>query len=460
MTRMPADNPQPSRRAMQALIQGVTTFDLAFAAVCLGAALLVYLAGAPPEIALIVGLAPFIGRHLYLLYRLSSLIGRHHRFTPPFPRGSWGRVFQAIAHYQQAIRRRRRRQLRFAHRFREAANSIPDALVILDKGHRIEWANASAPYLLDIYWPRDEGRLFTEVLAHPGLGALIDRADYGRPHDLSPPHNRALMLSFRISPFGGRKSQRLVVARDITAIYHLNMIRRDFVANASHELRTPLTVITGFLENLSYSPDTPASHQRPYELMVCQASRMRSIVEDLLTLSRLEMDDRTEQIGPVDIPEEIRTITHEAEALSEGRHKISLDVDQNLLVQGNLVELRSALSNLIYNAIKHTPAGSHVRIAWHREEAQPVFTVTDDGEGIAAEHIPRLTERFYRIDKGRSRASGGTGLGLAIVNHVLNRHEARLIIASEPGKGSTFTCRFPAASGLTRMENLKIDAGL
>jgi two-component system phosphate regulon sensor histidine kinase PhoR len=194
--------------------------------------------------------------------------------------------------------------------------------------------------------------------------------------------------------------------------------------------------------------------------MVCQASRMRSIVEDLLTLSRLEMDDRTEQIGPVDIPAEIRTITHEAEALSEGRHKISLDVDQNLLVQGNLVELRSALSNLIYNAIKHTPAGSHVRIAWHREEAQPVFTVTDDGEGIAAEHIPRLTERFYRIDKGRSRASGGTGLGLAIVNHVLNRHEARLIIASEPGKGSTFTCRFPAASGLTRLENQKIDAGL
>jgi two-component system phosphate regulon sensor histidine kinase PhoR len=293
------------------------------------------------------------------------------------------------------------------------------------------------------------------MLSNLQLEEFIDAGDYSRPLEIAPDHNRAIMLSLRITPFGERKRQRLIVARDVTTVYHLNMIRRDFVANASHELRTPLTVLTGFLETLSDSELTPEAHKRPIELMVNQSERMRSIVEDLLMLSRLEMDDRSEDIGPVDIPKELELIIDEAEALSEKCHEFKADIDRDLLVLGNQLELRSAFSNLVFNAVTHTPPGTRVHIEWHRKGFTPVFSVTDDGEGIAQQHIPRLTERFYRIDKARSRASGGTGLGLAIVNHVLNRHSARLFIASELGRGSTFTCRFPKSSAICRGEHPK-----
>jgi two-component system phosphate regulon sensor histidine kinase PhoR len=258
------------------------------------------------------------------------------------------------------------------------------------------------------------------------------------------------MLSLRITPFGERKRQRLVVARDITKVYHLNMIRRDFVANASHELRTPLTVIAGFLENLVDSQETPERHRRPLQLMSNQTERMRSIVEDLLTLSRLEMDDLSTEAVPVDVPEELALILHEARALSDGRHHFSVDIDPGLLILGNPMELRSAFSNLIYNAVNHTPAGTQIQVVWKADRRAVLFAVQDDGAGVAPEHIPRLTERFYRVDKARSRASGGTGLGLAIVKHVLNRHDARLIVVSEAGEGAVFTCRFPASRRVAR----------
>jgi two-component system phosphate regulon sensor histidine kinase PhoR len=391
---------------------------------------------------------PYLGRNLYYLLQLAKLIRRRHRLAPPFPRGLWGEVYRAIAQYQARRRKWRKRQVRFTRRFREAANSVPDALVILDRTQRIEWANPAAAALLDVQWPRDDGRPLTEVLKQPELAALIEAGDYSRPTDFAPLHNRTLMLALRVTPFGERKRQRLVVARDSTKIYHLNLIRRDFVANASHELRTPLTVVAGFLENLANAPNTPPTHRRPLELMRKQSERMRTIIEDLLTLSRLEMDDHSANLTPVDVPEELRLILNEANALSAGAHRFDVDIDPELMLMGNAVELRSAFSNLIYNAVKHTPAGSRVRVSWHQGPQGPTFYVEDDGEGIAPEHIPRLTERFYRVDKARSRDSGGTGLGLAIVKHVMNRHDARLVIASESGRGSTFSCRFPAGSGI------------
>ncbi len=393
-------------------------------------------------------LLPYLGRNLYHLLDLFQLIRRRHRLAPPFPIGLWGEVYRTIAQYQARQRKWRKRQIRFTRRFREAANSVPDALVILDRLQRIEWANPAAATLLDLQWPRDDGRPLTEVLGRPELADLLDTGDYGRPTDFSPRHNRALMLSLRITPFGERRRQRLVVARDATKVFHLNMIRRDFVANASHELRTPLTVITGFLENLADSPATPEAHRRPLELMRRQGERMRTIIEDLLTLSRLEMDEHPAALGPVDVAEELRLILHEANALSAGAHRFEVTIDPELMLLGNGAELRSAFSNLIYNAVKHTPPGSRVRVTWRQDDQGPIFSVQDDGEGIAAQHIPRLTERFYRVDKARSRDSGGTGLGLAIVKHVLNRHDARLLIASEPGHGSTFSCRFPPGSGV------------
>ncbi|MBK1720367.1 phosphate regulon sensor histidine kinase PhoR [Thiocystis violacea] len=408
--------------------------------------------GASPAWVWPLALLPYLLRQLYLLIRLALMIRRQHRLAPPFPRGLWGDVYRRIARYQQRGRKSRKRQIRFTRRFREAANAVPDALVILDKQHRIDWANPAAARLIHVHWPQDDGRPFSDVLPHPDLESFIDAGEYMRPMDIAPEHNRAIMLSLRITPFGDRKKQRLVVGRDITKIYHLNMIRRDFVANASHELRTPLTVIAGFLETLVDAPDTPANHRRPLSLMRHQTERMCSIIEDLLTLSRLEMHDSPEEQESVDVPDEIHLILQEAQALSQARHRFETQVDEDLLLLGNQPELRSAFSNLVFNAVKHTPEGTRIRIGWRQDEDGPGFTVEDDGPGIAPEHLPRLTERFYRVDRARSRESGGTGLGLAIVKHVLNRHEARLEVASEVGRGALFACRFPPRRALERQE--------
>lgn len=410
--------------------------------------LLLHLFGLPWWIVWPAVLLPYLGRNLYYLLHLTTLIRRRHRLAPPFPRGLWGEIYRTIAQYQARRRKWRKRQVRFTRRFREAANAVPDALVVLDRLQRIEWANPAAAALLDVHWPRDDGRPLTEVLGHPALAPLIEAGDYSQPTNFAPLHNRALMLAVRVTPFGERKRQRLVVARDTTKVYHLNMIRRDFVANASHELRTPLTVIAGFLENLAGASTTPSTHRRPLELMRKQSERMRTIIEDLLTLSRLEMDEHPADLTAVDVPEELRLILNEAHALSAGAHRFEVKIDPELMLLGNALELRSAFSNLIYNAVKHTRPGTLVRVTWRREPQGPILSVQDDGEGIAPEHVPRLTERFYRVDKARSRESGGTGLGLAIVKHVLNRHDARLVIASEPGRGSTFACCFPPDSGI------------
>ena len=425
-------------------------FELAALAItlALGAALVLF-GMAPAWVWPLVPL-PYLMRHLYHLVRLTHLIRRRQRLSPPFPRGLWGEVYGSLARYQQRGRKGRKRQVRFTRRFRQAADAVPDGLVILDKLQRIEWANPAAAPLLDVHWPRDEGRRLSELLAQPDLTPFIEVGEYLRPLEITPEHNRALMVSLRIAPFGEHKGERLVVARDITKLYHLNMIRRDFVANASHELRTPLTVIAGFLENLADAPATPVNPRRPLTLMQHQAKRMRSIIDDLLTLSRLEMDGQDTAQGPVDVAAELEPIVHEALALSDGRHRIECSVDPELLLIGNQVELRSAFSNLIYNAVRHTAPGTRICVRWALDADGALFSVADDGEGIAPEHLPRLTERFYRVDQGRSRAAGGTGLGLAIVKHVLNRHEANLLIASTLGKGSRFTCQFPPGRALVR----------
>lgn len=427
-------------------------FEVWLLLVLLALALLLLWLGLDPILAVLLAILPYLGHNLFYLGRLTLLIHRRHRMAPPFPRGLWGVIYRSVARHQQSGRKRRKRQVRFIRRFREAAISVPDALVILDRHQRIEWANPIAAELMNVHWPRDEGSYLTKLLPHDRLREFLAADEYLRPIELAPEHNRALTLLVRITPFGERKRQRLVVGRDITKVFHLNLIRRDFVANTSHELRTPLTVISGFLENLMDSPLTPENHRRPLQLMSSQAERMRSIIEDLLTLSRLEMEDVTTWSEPIDVPKMLRLILDEAGLLDAGEHKLVEDIAPDLLLKGNRLELRSAFSNLVFNAVIHTPSGSRVRVTWREDEDGPRFAVKDNGEGIAREHIPRLTERFYRVDKARSRTSGGTGLGLAIVKHVLNRHDARLTIESEPGRGSTFTCRFPMGIGLERSE--------
>lgn len=448
-------SPEPLGTKADSQREGIArplAFELSFALLPAAAGLALALLGLAPLWIGILALVPALARNLYYLFTLSRLIRRQHRLAPPFPRGLWGEIYRSVARYQQRSRKSRKRQIRFTRRFREAANAVPDALVILDKHHRVEWANPAAVKLMNLCWPEADGHLFTDILTNPGLNDLIDAGDYTRPLELAPEHNRAMMLSVRSTPFGERKRQRLVVGRDITKIYHLNMIRRDFVANASHELRTPLTVISGFLESLQDAPGTPVTHRRPLTLMRNQTDRMCSIIEDLLTLSRLEMNDRPDEQESVDIPDEIHLIIQEAQALSGGRHTIRAIVDEELLLLGSQPELRSAFSNLVFNAVKHTPESAHIGIRWENDDSGPRFTVEDDGPGIPPEHLPRLTERFYRVDRARSRESGGTGLGLAIVKHVLNRHEARLSISSELGRGAIFSCTFPEHRALVRRE--------
>jgi two-component system phosphate regulon sensor histidine kinase PhoR len=439
---------------------GVVGFELALLAIGVAALALLRLAGLPLTTALLVVLALYLLRHVVLLWRLARFIQRQHRLAPPFPAGLWGEVYRAVGRYQQRGRKGRKRQIRFQRRFREAANSVPDALVVLNKSQQIEWANPAAATLLGVRWPGDEGRVLTEVFEQTDLAEYLDGGDYNRPLEVAAEHNQSIMLSIRVAPFGERKRQRLVVGRDITKVFHLNVIRRDFVANASHELRTPLTVIAGFVENLLSSGLTPEPHRRPLSLMEKQTNRMRSIIEDLLTLSRLEMQDSASSLTPVDMPHEIEQVVADARTLSAGRHDIALDVDADLMLIGNDSELRSAVANLVFNAVKHTPPGSHAHISWRDEPGGPVLRVSDDGPGIAPEHVPRITERFYRVDKARSRASGGTGLGLAIVKHALHLHDAELSIASDPGRGSSFTCRFPAASRLRREEAGELSGAL
>jgi two-component system phosphate regulon sensor histidine kinase PhoR len=375
---------------------------------------------------------------------LVALIRRHRRLSEPFPRGLWGEIYRDLARLQSRSRKRKRGLARFAARFREAAAAVPDALVLLDSQQRIDWCNPAARSLLGIAWPEDDGRPVSQISLYPLIQDLIEAADYGRALECVCPENEALVLSVHIAPFGGKKKQRLIVGRDVTKVYHLNQIRRDFVANVSHELRTPLTVISGFLENMLGEESPDRLGRRPLELMQHQTRRMQTLTEDLLALSRLELDEKASDLARLDVAALAEQALTDARVLSASRaHRFELDADRSLLLQANEGELRSVLANLLFNAVIHTPAGTRVSVFWGREDLGAILSVTDDGPGIHAEHIPRLTERFYRVDKGRSRQSGGTGLGLAIVKHVLSRHGAELRIASREGEGSTFSCHFP-----------------
>jgi two-component system, OmpR family, phosphate regulon sensor histidine kinase PhoR len=396
------------------------------------------------QIVLLLGILVYLVKHGYLFTVLANRIVQGQQINYPYPLGLWGLIYQELDKQRNRSRKRKRTLNRYTNRFRKVASAIPDAYVLLDKSTRVEWANLAARHLLQVNWPRDEGVELTKLVANPELTEYMETSDYSRSLEFPSPLNKAIILSLRITPFGSKKNQRLVVTRNITDLYNLNQARRDFVSNVSHELRTPLTVITGFLENLSDNNPQPFQ-ERPFALMLQQAERMNTIIGDLLTLSKLEMGVKPSGDLPVPVPELIAGIIDQAGALAEqkGGYRLEHSVDKDLWLVGNADELQSAFSNLIFNAIIHTPPKTRIQIDWRREEEKAVFTISDSGPGIPERHIPRLTERFYRVDKGRSRQSGGTGLGLAIVKHIINRHEGELIISSKEGYGSQFTCQFP-----------------
>jgi two-component system phosphate regulon sensor histidine kinase PhoR len=335
---------------------------------------------------------------------------------------------------------RRRRLVAQLHNVRDAADALPDAIVLLDRQGKARWFNAAATRLLGLH-QRQIGQPLAEQLAGSELGAWLQTDMQQAATDMPVPADASLRLSATIMPFGSQL--RLLLARDISTLSRLEQVRRDFVANVSHELRTPLTVIHGYLELLDPA-DVPELAPVLGEMRM-QSQRMRQIVEDLLTLSRLEASE-TLPDEEVDVVPLLETLRHEAEALSRGRHRITVEAGSAVRLRGSIHHLHSAFSNLVSNAVRYTPSGGEIAIGWQQNaDGTATFSVRDNGLGISAEHLVRLAERFYRVSSSRSRESGGTGLGLSIVKHVLNLHQGRLVIESEPGQGSTFSCVIDAS---------------
>jgi len=368
--------------------------------------------------------------------------------TVPEGWGVWDEVF---ADLYRMLRRQNQSESRLTatlHDLQQASAAMPDGMVILDANDRIEWCNPKAEEHLGLDRTHDIGQQITYIVRQPRFSEYLHAQSFGDPLVLRQSRGRDFILSVQLVPYGDR--QKLVISRDITDLERVETMRRDFIANVSHELRTPLTVLGGFLETISdMKAGDSALIRRSLPLMMDQARRMQHLVEDLLTLSRLESSTSPHREMPVDVPALVRSLYRDACALSGGRHRVTLELASEEWINGAEDELRSAFTNLISNAIGYTPERGEITISWRRVGEVAVFSVRDTGIGIESHHIPRLTERFYRVDRSRSRETGGTGLGLAIVKHVLNRHKAHLEIMSEPGRGSTFSAEFPAERVLT-----------
>ncbi|UAN05475.1 MULTISPECIES: phosphate regulon sensor histidine kinase PhoR [Achromobacter] len=385
---------------------------------------------------------------LWRSWRLSlvSKWANHPDSAPPASVGPWDDILAPLYRYTRARARELAETRDTMQGMLAAAQALPDGAVTLNEDFQIDWCNRMARQHLGLRLPADRGHNLLNLLRAPEFVEYAHRPSWPEPIlvRLGQQGQERLMM-MQLTAYAS--NQRLLITRDVTQIERLETTRRDFVANVSHELRTPLTVLAGFLETLRDMPDEalPKEQREQYiDMMYEQAHRMQAIVEDLLTLSTLESspgsDPRAVNMGAL-----LQKARQQIEALSGGRHQLVWHIDETLDVLGAENELTSALSNLLTNAVRYTPDGGTITVRWERDpEGGACYSVQDTGIGIPARHLPRLTERFYRVDRGRSRAVGGTGLGLAITKHIAMRHDAELLITSEPGKGSVFSLRFPA----------------
>ncbi len=385
--------------------------------------------------------------HLHNLSQLYRWLQNPRSQPVPTGSGVWEYVYSLLSRLLKQQRETEQKLADAVSRFELAGAALPDAVVILDAADRIEWCNPKAEDYFGLDNQRDHGQQITYILRQPQFVEHMASRNAVEPLVIksqrrTADHAGEMVLAVQQVPYGG--SQKLILGRDITRWERLETTRRDFVANVSHEMRTPLTVVGGFLETLQ-SMEVPDAEmtRRAIELMSQQTSRMTHLVEDLLTLSRLESTHNPLREEDVQVPELLRALQQDALLLSAGRHRIRVRLDSSEGLKGNTEDLRSAFGNLISNAVRYTPENGEIEISWELRDGHPRFAVHDSGIGIEPQHIERLTERFYRVDRSRSRETGGTGLGLAIVKHVLNRHQARLEIQSAPGSGSTFTMVFP-----------------
>ncbi len=383
------------------------------------------------------GVTAQLAWHVRHLARLQRWLANPLPGAVPEGEGVWNEVLAALHRLERETARREAGLAQSLAHMRRAVQALPDGVVILDSANRIEWFNRTAEAQLQLDPDADLGQNIGNLVRDPGF---IDHLGGGEEF-VRISRGPALALSLQLVPFG--QSQKMLLSRDITQAERVERMRHDFVANVSHELRTPLTVLVGFLETVRDLKLDPQRQRGYLGMMQEQASRMQRIIEDLLMLSALDSAppaaaDRRVAIGPL-----MQRLKADAEALSGGRHVIKTQFEGSRDLLGVEAELLSALGNLVSNAIRYTPAGGSVTLAWREGRAGGSFSVEDTGIGVDAEHIPRLTERFYRVDRSRSRETGGTGLGLAIAKHALARHEATLEIESQPGKGSRFSACFP-----------------
>lgn len=393
--------------------------------------------------ALFVGLLAYIARNLFNLQRFVNWLDHPQRDRIPHHFGIWGDIYSRVQRRFSGHHQRERRLGEVLAQFQASVGAFPDAAVALGPQGEIRWFNDKAQELLRLRAPADLGQPLVNLFRTPVLVSFLDKRDFEKAIEIPAPGDLQRQLSVRVTPYG--EGQLLLLAQDITERVRSEQMRRDFVANVSHELRTPLTVVSGFVENMRMDvPEEVAHWNRPLQLIDEQARRMQSLVEDLLLLARLEAGELSSGRDLVDMQQLCQLMAEEARSMSD-----ELDVDvrleTDLRLRGNRDQLRSAFSNLVSNAVHYTPPGGSISLIWQEEQGRAVFTVEDTGEGIGPEHIARLTERFYRVDAGRSRERGGTGLGLAIVKHVLQVHGATLEIDSQLGAGSRFSCVFSAA---------------
>jgi two-component system phosphate regulon sensor histidine kinase PhoR len=354
--------------------------------------------------------------------------------------GLWELLYSRFRFEQQRAARRKRQFQALLREVRKSTNAMPDGAVILDANNEIITANRAAKDLAGLKRKKDRGQRVDNILRDPGLVRLLHTDDAEMTLEIPSPVTDGNWLSCRVVPYGA--DQKLLLLRDVTDRIALNKMRRDFVANASHELRSPLTVISGYLDGLADDSDVPGSWEKPVQQMQAQAARMRQILGELLELSRLESAGPSRSKEAVDVAALLESARQAFQGHADVA-RIKVHAESASRLHGSTTEIETVIANLLSNAVRHTPPDGEITLTWRAGDNGADLVVTDTGEGIDAEHLPRLTERFFRVDKGRSRTDGGVGLGLAIVKHVLARHDGELFVSSVKGKGSEFRCHFP-----------------
>lgn len=426
------------------MLSVLTRFSLLIAIALLAA--YIALANWGPDFAIASGLVvlaiPLVYSYINLA-RLRKYVIQDSVENMPLPSGFWEEVFFRLQRLVRNLKQQIRTVEKQHDRFIEAFQASPNGILMLDDQDQIEWCNAIAERFFGLNFKRDVLQRINFLIRRPEFIQYLAKRQFEDPlllERMGVDGNLSLML--QAFPFG--QNRHLLLVQDVTDLQKADAMRRDFVANVSHEMRTPITVLMGFLETIHTLDLDKAQQDQYFEMMMSQAQRMKSLVEDLLTLANLEANTLPAPMQPINIPTLMALLKNDAEALSQGRHAFNFESTSSCNLMGEDREILSAFSNLVSNAIRYTPDVGVVTARWSVNDlGQGEFSVTDTGPGIASEHLSRLTERFYRVDRSRSRDTGGTGLGLAIVKHIANRHQAQLIIESTPGKGSTFTLRFP-----------------